>query len=122
MPASSTRWTRTKLEAFFNILLVLADEPATTVTLSYRGEAFGRLKPNNRQRLDQAEPRGKVKVVLKSNISMIGKDRVTLDQEGRTFELKNDAVIVCAGGVLPTPFLKQIGVMVETHYGTAIAR
>jgi hypothetical protein len=28
-------------------------------------------------------------------------------------------VIVSVGGVLPTPFLKEIGVMVETKYGTA---
>jgi hypothetical protein len=33
--------------------------------------------------------------------------------------LKNDAVIVCAGGILPTPFLKEIGVQVDTKYGTA---
>jgi hypothetical protein len=30
----------------------------------------------------------------------------------------NDAIIVCAGGILPTPFLKEIGVMVETKFGT----
>jgi hypothetical protein len=34
-------------------------------------------------------------------------------------EIKNNAVIVSAGGVLPTPFLKEIGVMVETKFGTA---
>jgi len=28
-------------------------------------------------------------------------------------------VIVCAGGILPTPLLKEIGVQVETKYGTA---
>jgi hypothetical protein len=27
-------------------------------------------------------------------------------------------VIVCAGGTLPTPFLKEIGVTVDTYYGT----
>jgi len=33
--------------------------------------------------------------------------------------LPNDAVIVSAGGVLPTPFLQKIGIEVETKYGTA---
>jgi len=33
--------------------------------------------------------------------------------------IKNDAVIVCAGGILPTAFLNSIGVKVETKYGTA---
>ncbi len=32
-------------------------------------------------------------------------------------EIPNIAVIICARGILPTPFLKEIGVMVETHYG-----
>ena len=32
----------------------IAEEPGTTVTLSYRGEAFGRAKPKNRLRVDAA--------------------------------------------------------------------
>ena len=27
-------------------------------------------------------------------------------------------VIVCAGGILPTPLLKEIGILVETRHGT----
>jgi len=34
-------------------------------------------------------------------------------------KIMNDAVIVCAGGILPTAFLKSIGIEVETKYGTA---
>jgi len=33
--------------------------------------------------------------------------------------MPNDAVIVNAGGILPTAFLKEIGIDVETKYGTA---
>ncbi len=40
-------------------------------------------------------------------------------QEERELAIPNDAVIVCAGGILPTPFLKEIGIEVETKYGTA---
>ncbi len=47
---------------------------------------------------------------------------MTLIHEGKEIEMKNDAVIVCAGGTLPTPMLKEIGVMVETYYGTALAK
>jgi thioredoxin reductase (NADPH) len=32
--------------------------------------------------------------------------------------MRNDAVIICAGGVLPTAFLAEIGVLVETMHGT----
>jgi len=99
--------------------LACADEPGTHVTLSYRSEAFGRVKEKNRQRLDAAEKAGRIKVLLKSNVKEIGADKVALDQEGRKIEVRNDAVIVSAGGVLPTPFLKEIGILVETKYGTA---
>ena len=34
-------------------------------------------------------------------------------------EVDNDDVIVNAGGILPTDFLKRIGIDVETKYGTA---
>ena len=99
--------------------LAIADEPGTTVALSYRGEAFGRVKEKNRQRLQEAENKGRMKVLLQSNVKKIEPDKVTLDHAGKMMELRNDAVIVSAGGVLPTPFLKEIGVMVETKYGTA---
>lgn len=97
--------------------LALADETGTTVTLSYRSDAFSRLKPKNRERLQEAESQGTLNVMLKSTITMIEQDAVVLDQEGQSFEIQNDAVVICAGGILPTPFLKEIGVMVETHHG-----
>ena len=99
--------------------LAIADEPGTTVLLSYRGEAFGRVKEKNRQRLKEAETKGRVKVLLQSNVKKIEPQKLLLDHAGKMLEVKNDAVIVSVGGVLPTPFLKEIGVMVETKYGTA---
>jgi hypothetical protein len=33
--------------------------------------------------------------------------------------IRNDAVVVCAGGILPTEFLERTGVQIETKYGTA---
>jgi thioredoxin reductase len=99
--------------------IAIADEPGTTVTLSYRSEAFGRGKQKNRERLHALEAQGKIKVMLKSNVKLVERDRVLLEHGGKTISLANDAVIVCAGGILPTPFLKEIGVMVETKYGTA---
>jgi thioredoxin reductase len=100
-------------------VLAIIDEPGTTVTLSYRSEAFGRVKEKNRQRLQEAEKKGRVKVLLQSNVKKIAPGKVSLEHAGKMVELKNDAVIVSVGGVLPTPFLKEIGVMVETKYGTA---
>ena len=99
----------------------LADELGTTVTLSYRSEAFSRVKVKNRQLLNVATVENKLEVLLKSNVVNIGEKSVTIDCDGETREIANDAVIVCAGGMLPTPFLKEIGVMVQTHYGTKVA-
>lgn len=100
--------------------ITISEQPGTTVTLSYRSEAFGRVKPKNRDRLQQAESQKKLRVELKSNVKEILTDTVKIELTDKELvEIKNDAVIVCAGGILPTPFLKEIGVMVETHYGTA---
>jgi thioredoxin reductase (NADPH) len=103
------------LEAAFSI----AEEPGTTVTLSYRSPSFSRAKEKNRTRVEAMVKAGKLNVLLTSNVKTIHTDRVDIDQEGKLHSLQNDAVIVCAGGVLPTPFLKQIGIEVETKFGTA---
>jgi thioredoxin reductase len=97
----------------------IADEPGTTVILSYRSDAFGRGKQKNRDRLKMLEDRGRIRVMLKSNVKNIEKDSVSIEHEGKVAHYRNDAIIVCAGGILPTPFLKEIGIMVETKYGTA---
>lgn len=97
----------------------IADQPGSVVTLSYRSEAFSRAKEKNRLKVEQAVADGRLTVVLKSNVVAIDEKEVRLEQEGRTLQLPNDAVIVSAGGVLPTPFLQKIGIEVETKYGTA---
>jgi thioredoxin reductase/NAD-dependent dihydropyrimidine dehydrogenase PreA subunit len=103
--------------------LSIAAERGTTVTISCRGdEIFTRPKDKNRQQLKQCVAQKKITVFVNANVKEIGKDTVTLDHEGRAIELKNDAVIVCAGGTLPTPMLKEIGVMVETYYGQAVPK
>ena len=99
--------------------MAIAEEPGTTVTLSYRSEAFGRGKPKNRDRLKAMEEQGQLAVRMKSTVKNIEEKTLTLDHNGELIEIPNDGIIVCAGGILPTPFLKEIGVMVETKFGTA---
>jgi thioredoxin reductase/NAD-dependent dihydropyrimidine dehydrogenase PreA subunit len=96
----------------------IAALPGTTVAISYRGEAFSRAKDKNRQRVKETESKGRLRVILNSNVKEIKPGSVILERQGESIELPNDAVIVCAGGVLPTEFLKKIGVQVETKYGT----
>jgi thioredoxin reductase (NADPH) len=98
--------------------LSIVEEADTTVSISYRGEAFSRAKAKNRERLRTAQVSGLLKVYFNSEVSAIGEDEVSLDQGGNPIFLRNDAIIVCAGGILPTGFLKESGVGVETKYGT----
>jgi len=89
------------------------------VILSYRGEAFARAKPRNRERIAAAEKAGSLQVMLESSVLRIEPAKVFINHKGRDLELPNDVVIVSAGGVLPSEFLKKTGVDVETKYGTA---
>jgi thioredoxin reductase/Pyruvate/2-oxoacid:ferredoxin oxidoreductase delta subunit len=91
----------------------------TSVLLSYRGEAFARAKQRNRERVMAAERSGTLRVLMGSNVRQIDQDAVVIETAGKALRLKNDAVIVSAGGVLPTEFLRGIGIQVETKYGTA---
>jgi hypothetical protein len=44
---------------------------------------------------------------------------VVIEFEGKSERIANDAVIVCAGGLLPTPLLQKIGIQFETKFGTS---
>lgn len=96
----------------------IADEPDTTVTLSYRSAAFSRAAPKNLDKVKTMENEGKLQVLLESNIKEIGVEKVTIEHKGEILEQGNDVVIVCAGGVLPTPLLKKIGIEVDTKFGS----
>lgn len=97
----------------------IADEAGTTVSISYRSEAFSRAKEKNRIKIDNAQKQGRLNVLMSSNVKQITDDKVTINVNDEEICIDNDAVIVCAGGILPTPFLKSIGIEVETKYGTA---
>ncbi len=96
----------------------IAEEEGTTVTLSYRSEAFSRAKEKNRKKVDQMQASGHLSVLLKSNVKDIQADKVLLEHDGKMLEFPNEAVIICAGGILPTPFLKEIGIQVDTKHGS----
>lgn len=97
--------------------LDISNEPGTHVTLSYRGKAFDRVKPKNRTRLAEAIAADRIEQMLESTVKEISTHGVILKRGDELLERPNDAVIVCAGGELPTPMLKKIGVQVDTHFG-----
>ncbi|HQR24540.1 MAG TPA: NAD(P)-binding domain-containing protein, partial [Steroidobacteraceae bacterium] len=97
----------------------VAEAGGRSVTLSYRGDAFSRAQPANRERVERAAKSGSLRVMLQSEVRRIEPDHVVIAQGGREESFDNDAVIVSAGGILPSDFLRSIGINVETKYGTA---
>ncbi|MFT3929718.1 MAG: NAD(P)-binding domain-containing protein [Spongiibacteraceae bacterium] len=97
----------------------IAEQPDTQVTLSYRGNAFARVKAKNRENLEAMTASKKLRVLLTSQVQSISANKVAIVINDRTIELTNDAVIVCAGGILPTQLLEKIGIAIETKFGVA---
>jgi len=69
--------------------------------------------------LQEAERGGQLTLELRTTVKKITEKQVLLDRSGESIAIDNDSVIVCVGGVLPTPMLKELGIIVETKYGTA---
>jgi len=97
----------------------ISEEKGTNVSISYRSEAFSRAKEKNRIKIADAEKAGRLRVLMKSNVKHIEQDQVVITTDDEELCIDNDAIIVCAGGILPTGFLKSIGIAVDTKFGTA---
>ena len=101
-------------------VLGLASQPDTTVTLSYRGQEFPRLKERNREKLEAALQAsgeggpGRVELLLGSRVVEIRPGVVVLDCAGMPRLLPNDYVVVRIGGEPPYPFLERCGVRIVT--------
>jgi len=98
--------------------MALADQPGNRVRISYRRDKFGRIKAGNRERVDEALQRGKLEVHWSTEVSRIEDGRVWLtSSEQGEVPIDNDQVFVFAGGELPTGFLKECGIQVDTKFG-----
>ncbi|HET9571988.1 MAG TPA: NAD(P)-binding domain-containing protein [Bacteroidales bacterium] len=102
--------------------LALADH--NEVILSYRGEAFNRIKAGNARKISDAIKTGLIPVLFNSNIISIEEHQVRykLDESDTIHELENDLVFIFAGGELPVEFLKKVGVQVTTKRGETIQK
>jgi thioredoxin reductase len=99
--------------------LMLADQPDTTVHLSYRKDAFSRIKQGNRARFEAAVEAGKVEPLWSTNLTRIEPDVVHYtDASGAEHALVNDEIFIFIGGELPTRFLRDCGIEMNTHFGT----
>ena len=102
--------------------LLLADQ--NNVTLSYRSDAFSRIKSKNGEKIKDAMISGRVKVLFSTNPLHINKDSVVLttSKEGEELYIENDLVYIFAGGELPTQFLQKAGVEITKKFGEAILK
>jgi thioredoxin reductase len=94
--------------------LVLARQPGADVTLSYRREGFFRLRARTEERLTEELPRGRIRLLFRSEVRAISQDFVELlvhTPSGAEIQaLPNDDVIVLAGGDPPFELLRSAGV------------
>jgi thioredoxin reductase (NADPH) len=100
---------------------VALGEAGATVTLSYRKKAFDRIKKKNQHKLDAGVAAGRVSLLLNSTPVEIGAEEVIVEVAGARTALRNDYVLIFAGGVLPTKFLEAAGIEVHTFKGEAYA-
>jgi len=98
--------------------IALSDQPGNIVTLSYRGDAFSRIKPMNKERLGRMIEKQSVKVILSSNVKEIGEKSLKIATKDDVIEIPNDYVYIFAGGELPNEFLSKIGVRIDKRFGT----
>jgi thioredoxin reductase len=98
--------------------------PENRVVLSYRDEAFKRIKPGNSERINQAIATGLVDVRFNTNLTAIDKYEVTLvaTADGKETTVKNDLVYIFAGGELPTEFLQKAGIQITRKFGEAVLK
>jgi thioredoxin reductase (NADPH) len=102
--------------------LLLADN--NHVILSYRSEAFNRIKPQNSTALNKAVAGGKLELLLNSTIVSIDDDSVNISvgTPGQIRHIANDLVYIFAGGELPTQFLEKAGVKITKKFGETVMK
>lgn len=108
--------------------LALAEQPGNSVVLSYRKQAFSRLKARNQERIDAAMQQGHVRVLFETVVAAIEREAVRLQPVGKgaagaaqqeeegggvataLIDVPNDEVFIFAGGTPPFPLLEAAGV------------
>jgi thioredoxin reductase/Pyruvate/2-oxoacid:ferredoxin oxidoreductase delta subunit len=101
--------------------LLLTDN--NKVVLSYRGDAFQRIKPKNSERINAAISEGQIEVIFNSTVRQINEKDVVLSlSDNQEITIDNDLVYVFAGGELPTQFLQKAGIEITTRFGHPVLK
>lgn len=102
--------------------LLLAEH--NKVVLSYRSDKFSRIKPKNREKINEAIDKQLLEVKLNTNLLRIEEDKayLTADKTGEQISLKNDLVYIFAGGELPAQFLQKAGIQITQRFGYTVKK
>ena len=94
------------------------------VILSYRNEAFNRIKPDNGIALNKAIANRKLDVRLNTNLLSIEDESVTMTSgaDGEKIIVHNDLVYIFAGGELPIQFLEKSGIHITKKFGEIVMK
>jgi thioredoxin reductase/Pyruvate/2-oxoacid:ferredoxin oxidoreductase delta subunit len=95
----------------------LVESTDAEVTLSYRGDGFGRAREANRVKVERLAAERKLRVLLPSQVEKILESEVVLTAAGSPVVIENDFVIASIGGELPLEFLSKAGVSLKRHFG-----
>ena len=89
------------------------------VILSYRKDKFARIKPKNREKIEEAIADHSLKTIFDSNLVSLNDYSVTIKVNGEEKPriLENDLVYIFAGGELPTKFLQNAGIEITKRFG-----
>jgi len=89
------------------------------VILSYRKDKFARIKPKNREKIEEAISDQSLKAIFDSNLVSLNDQSITIKINGKDkpMILENDLVYIFAGGELPTKFLQNAGIEITKRYG-----
>jgi len=97
--------------------IALSEQEGTKVKLSYRKDAFSRIKLKNKEKIEAISKAGIVNIILNSVVESIEVDKVILKVGDDTVTIKNDFVFVFIGGELPVKLLNNIGITMEKKFG-----
>jgi len=92
------------------------------VSLSYRKDKFARIKPQNKDSLQEAIDDGSIQLLLNTEVTEISPEAIILQNNisQETIHLDNDLVYIFAGGELPTQFLKSVGITIDKKFGKIV--
>jgi thioredoxin reductase/NAD-dependent dihydropyrimidine dehydrogenase PreA subunit len=102
--------------------LMLSDQ--NKVTISYRSEAFSRIKPLNSSAVNEAVASGKLEILFNTNLTSIDQDTVTIEnvKTGEKSTIPNHLIYIFAGGELPSQFLEKTGIRITRKFGEVILK